>query len=133
MTSPNTPIRTRFVCSFDRFEDAEQAQALLLAAGLPAGAVMLHVIEDEAGPTEGNFVSGNGRAERSSPPDAVITGGVVPYDQNFARIVSRGVCMLRVQARDPQQHRRVQEVLRAFTARGAAALIDHQASPGQPT
>lgn len=122
-----------FVCSFDRFEDAEQAQALLLAAGLPAGAVVLHVIEDEAGPTEGNFVSGNGRAERSSPPDAVITGGVVPYDQNFARTVSRGVCMLLVQARDSRQQRRVEEVLRTYTARNAAAIIDSQAPPGPMT
>lgn len=110
------------ICSFDRFEDAEQARALLLAAGLPLGSVALRVIEDEAGPVEGNFVSGNGHRDGSSPPDGVITGGATPYERNFARTVSRGVCLLMVEADDEVLRQRAGAVLGRYTARQVAAI-----------
>jgi hypothetical protein len=112
---------TPLIHSFDRYEDAQEAHGQLLADGLPSAALNLRVIDDEAGPTEGNFVSGNGRPERSSPPDAVITGGVIPYDRNFARTVSRGVYLLVVDADDEALRRRAETVLGRYTARGVAS------------
>lgn len=115
-------MSTPLICSFDHFEDAEQARALLLAAGLPPGSASLRVIEDEAGPAEGNFVSGNGRRDGTSPPDAVITGGAIPYDRNFARTVSRGVCLLIVETGDEVLRQRAAAVLERYAARGVAAI-----------
>jgi hypothetical protein len=113
---------TPLICSFDRFEDAQEARAQLLAEGLPSAAVTLRVIEDEAGPAEGNFVSGNGRRDATTSREAVITGGVIPYDRNFARTVSRGVFLLAIEVDDGAQRRRAQVVLERYAARDVAAV-----------
>ena len=116
-------MSTPLICSFERFEDAELARARVLAQGLPAAAVALRVIDDEAGPVEGNFVSGNGRPERSSPPDAVVTGGVIPYERNFARTVSRGVVLLSVDVGDGAQRQRLATLLAGHGGRDVAAAV----------
>ena len=98
--------------TFTRFEDLEPARAELLAAGLPPSAVQSRMLGDEAGPVEGNFVSGNGRTTvGANGPDGVITGGRVTYDENFQPFATRGIHLLVVEAQDEGQRRQAAEIL----------------------
>jgi hypothetical protein len=85
--------------SFNRLEDATSAREQLIAAGLSADAVQLRVVDDEAGPTKGNFLVGNGRE------------GTEPYDKNFAHPVAHGTHLLLVQPRDDAEHQRASQLL----------------------
>lgn len=75
--------------SFEVYEEADAARAEMLAAGLPADELNLRVIQDEAGPVEGNFLVGNGRAADDDP-----------YTTNFEKAVTRGTFLLEVHSRD---------------------------------
>lgn len=118
MTSP-------LIRSFERFEDALQARDSLITGGMPAGAVQLRVIEDEAGPVEGNFVSGNGRtSDGKTPAMGVLAGGDIPYDSNFANTVSRGVHLLIVEAADDTQRQQAESVLSRYQSMDVAAAAE---------
>lgn len=93
---PHTLLR-----SFARFEDARSARDQLVAAGLPASAVEVRSLEDEAGPVEGNFAIGNGRVARGSR-DA--------YDLNFAP-ASQGTNLLVVEVEDHALRDRAESML----------------------
>ena len=82
------------VRSFSSYEACCAAREAVIAAGVSAEAVELRVIDDEAGPVEGNFLVGNGRRMHDSPPAAVKTGPEVPYDSNFRHVVRRGAYLL---------------------------------------
>ena len=86
--------------SFDRFEDAEATRTQLLQAGVPADAIELRVLQDEAGPVEGNFLVGNGRQPGSSTSVPATGGGGSRYAENFAKAVTRGAHLLLVNLRD---------------------------------
>ncbi|HYF19623.1 MAG TPA: hypothetical protein VEA40_17285 [Ramlibacter sp.] len=90
------------VRSFSTLEEASAAQSALLASGLAPGAAELRVIDDEAGPVEGNFVSGNGRTTDGGPPRGMRTGPQVPYEDNFQKTVRRGAFLLIVSAQQDQ-------------------------------
>lgn len=94
---------------YERFADAEQARESLLASGFPASSVHLTDRGDEAGPVEGNFISGNGRGTRTEGEDL--------YTPNFARVVHRGMCMLTVDAEDDGQLQRASEIMGRYGAR----------------
>ena len=49
------------VRSFATLERAEAARSAVLSLGVSSDAVQLQVLQDEAGPVEGNFLVGNGR------------------------------------------------------------------------
>jgi hypothetical protein len=103
--------------SFARFEDLEAARAQLLAAGLAPEAVQVRVVDDEAGPVEGNFVSGNGRMAPGGRATAdVKTGAAVDYARNFAATAARGAHLLVVAAADDAQRVRAVEVVQRFDA-----------------
>jgi hypothetical protein len=97
--------------SFDRFEDARGAREALIAAGLPGDAVELRVIEDEAGPVEGNFVIGNGRGEDDNSSTTQLLDAPSRYEPNLERPVSRGVHLLLVQPANEMQRQQAQAVL----------------------
>lgn len=88
----NTPAMTdnrvagsgALVRSFATFERAEAAKASVVALGVSADAVQLQMLQDEAGPVEGNFLVGNGRTS----PDTSA------YESNFAHTVAHGSCLL---------------------------------------
>lgn len=105
------------ICSFDSLEAAQLAREEVLAEGLPEESVLLRVTGDEAGPVEGNFVSGNGRPEGETSREDAVPGGAIAYDCNFARTVSRGVCLLVAQAADEAQRRHVVALLDQLGAR----------------
>jgi hypothetical protein len=101
--------------TFGRFEDASSARDALVAAGLPPSAVAFRVIEDEAGPVEGNFVAGNGRTESGrTPARGILVGSEIPYDKNFADTVSRGGHLLLVEPADEQQRAQALAILDRF-------------------
>ncbi|AEG94149.1 hypothetical protein [Ramlibacter tataouinensis] len=91
------------LCTFTRFEDAAEAQAELVRGGIPPEAIQLRVLNDEAGPTEGNFWIGNGRTLHGGPPQGPLTGPEVPYEQNFANAVWHGSHLLVVMLADEAQ------------------------------
>lgn len=93
---PHTLLR-----SFARFEDARSARDRLVAGGMPASAVEVRSLEDEAGPVEGNFAIGNGRAAHGSR-DA--------YALNFAG-TPQGTNLLVVEAEDDAQRDRAESML----------------------
>lgn len=93
---PHTLLR-----SFARFDDARSARDRLVAGGLPASAVEVRSLEDEAGPVEGNFAIGNGRAAR---------GSLDAYALNFAG-ASHGTNLLVVETADDAQRARAESML----------------------
>ena len=101
--------------SFSSLEEATAAQAALLADGVDAQAVELRVIDDEAGPVEGNFVIGNGRTAHGGPPGGIRTGPQVPYEENFQDSVHRGGFLLIVSVAQ-EQRSAVQDLLERFDA-----------------
>jgi hypothetical protein len=108
--------------SFDSLDDAVAAREALLGAGVPPDLVELREIEDEAGPTEGNFLVGNGRTTHGGPPRGVYAGPEAPYEANFAKTVARGVHLLLVYVRDASERDAVRAVLKPL------ACIDPVAS-----
>ncbi|HEX6363008.1 MAG TPA: hypothetical protein VFZ93_08630 [Albitalea sp.] len=106
-----------FIVSFARFEDLAAARERLLAAGLAPGAVQAHVADDDGGPVEGNFVSGNGRPAPGGRATAdVRTGAAVDYDRDFATTAARGAHVLVVEPADDAQRAQVAEILGGFDA-----------------
>lgn len=105
--TPAAPL----VRSFDTLEAAQAAHQALLQAGVPAGQMALRVIDDEAGPVQGNFVIGNGVTSEGRPPQGVLAGGEVPYEPNFARPVDRGVHLLLVQGSAEGDRHRLEQLL----------------------
>lgn len=87
------------------------ARQSLITAGLPGDLMETRVIEDEAGPVEGNFLVGNGRTAHGRPPGGVLAGPEVPYEENFSRVVTRGGHLLLVHVRDAQQRELAAQVL----------------------
>lgn len=115
--------------SFASFDDAAAAQADMVRAGLPPEAVQLRVLNDEAGPTEGNFYVGNGRTQHGGPPGPVLTGGEVPYEPNFADAVWHGGHLLTVLPADDAQRRDAAAAL----ARHGGLDVNAATAGGTPT
>jgi hypothetical protein len=99
------------VRSYASLDEATQTRQALLSEGIDPDLVDLQVIQDEAGPVEGNFVAGNGRTAHGGEPGAVVAGPEIPYEENFERTVTRGVHLLMVAVRDPVMRERAQGVL----------------------
>jgi hypothetical protein len=108
--------------SFGSLDEMTAARRSLLDAGLPADILETRVIEDEAGPVEGNFLVGNGRTTHGGPPGGVLAGPEVPYEQNFSRVVTRGGHLLLVHARNAQQRELAQSVLKGHAAVDPAGI-----------
>jgi hypothetical protein len=100
------------VASFDTLTAAAAAVNALVAAGVEHGAIELKVIEDDAGPAQGNFIIGNGATVHGGPPGPVRTGDDAPYNPNFRYPKERSGQLVIVQGRDEGQRARVQDVLR---------------------
>jgi hypothetical protein len=88
------------VGSFQNLEGAQAVRQSLLAKGIDRESIELQVIADEAGATEGNFASGNGRTVGDSP---ISIGGVGQYGDNFASPTFSGTCLLLVYPADETQ------------------------------
>jgi hypothetical protein len=106
----NDPILVR---SFETLEAAAAAVNALVNAGFPHGAIELRVIEDEAGPVQGNFVIGNGRTVHGHKPSPLRTGLDVPYEENFKQVVNRGVHLLLVDTVDAAGRKLAEQILEA--------------------
>jgi hypothetical protein len=108
--------------TFARFEDAEAARERLLSAGLPRTSVQLQNLQDEAGPVEGNFVTGNARTRDG---DLLAMGssrvGELPYEGNFNDTVHRGVHLLVVEPADDAQRGEAVAILDQFESVDVAA------------
>src|SRR5947209_5699400 len=104
-------MSTPLIHSFQSLDDADAARAALLDAGVPADAIELRVINDEAGPVEGNFLVGNGLDQRESQRQD--TDDPNPYKANFQNAVTRGVFLLIVGPIDGADRDRAASVLRS--------------------
>ena len=93
------------VRSFATLERAEAARSAVLSLGVSSDAVQLQVLQDEAGPVEGNFLVGNGR---EAPDDTSA------YAANFANPVARGSCLLVLLTIPDDQQSKVESVLNEF-------------------
>ena len=93
------------VRSFATLERAEAARSAVLSLGVSSDAVQLQVLQDEAGPVEGNFLVGNGR---EAPDDTSA------YAANFANPVARGSCLLLLLTIPDDQQSKVESVLNEF-------------------
>ena len=93
------------VRSFATLERAEAARSAVLSLGVSPDAVQLQVLQDEAGPVEGNFLVGNGR---EAPDDTSA------YAANFANPVARGSCLLLLLTIPDDQQSKVESVLNEF-------------------
>lgn len=100
------------VGSFDTLPAAANAVNALIAAGVEHGAIRLNVIEDEAGPAEGNFIIGNGVTVHGKQVGPIRADGDEPYDLNLRNPKDRSGQLVMVHARDEAQRGRIQQVLR---------------------
>ncbi|HVE54506.1 MAG TPA: hypothetical protein VNB23_14095 [Ramlibacter sp.] len=89
--------------SFSSLDDASGALQALADSGVPKGSMELVVLQDEAGPVEGNFLIGNGATTHGDEPAAVRTGNEVPYDENFRAPTHRGGFLLVLSGLDEAQ------------------------------
>lgn len=107
------PNLTTEIFSFRSFADAQRARDALAGQGFEAGALHLRSIADEAGPVQGNFVSGNGRPADNRAPAGVIGSGEAPYPKNFNPVVDRGSELLEVLVHSDEERRKAHEVAAA--------------------
>jgi hypothetical protein len=91
------------VHTFDRLDDAQAAREALLAAGFAADRMQITALQDEAGPQQGNFISGNGRDKEEH--------FVGDYAQNFADAQYRSSQLLTVGLVAEDERHRAAEVL----------------------
>lgn len=105
------------VGSFDTLPAAANAVNALVAAGVEHGAIRLNVIEDEAGPADGNFIIGNGLTAHGGQVGPIRADGDEPYDPNLRHPKQRSGQLVMVQARDEAQRARIRQVLRAAGGR----------------
>jgi len=111
MISAGTP-ELGLLRSFDSFEHAEAARAALVDAGVPTEAVRIEVLQDEAGPVEGNFLVGNGRPTAGAASRAAPGGGPdAPYEHNLSKVITRGVYLLVVDTVDPARRASMEALL----------------------
>ena len=103
------------VRSFATLERAEAARSAVLSLGLSPDAVQLQVLQDEAGPVEGNFLVGNGR---EAPDDTSA------YEANFANPVARGSCLLVLITIPNDQRSKVEAALNEFGGVDVDAMAD---------
>ena len=112
----DAPAGDALMVSYDDFGRAVRAHEALRGLGLTPQRLEQRAQHDEAGPVEGNFVSGNGRP--GSRIDGVVTevpgGADVPYDLNFARQIERGANLLVVRPRDADEKARILAALWAL-------------------
>lgn len=102
------------VRSFSTFELAEAAKAAVLSLGVSANAVQLQMLQDEAGPVEGNFLVGNGRASLDNSA----------YESNFAHTVAHGSCLLILNAVPDDQRSEVEAALNKLGGVNLDAVAD---------
>jgi len=105
-TSQDTPV----LISLPDHESTAAVREDLLAAGVGRDAIELRVLQDEAGPVEGNFLIGNGVALGGRRPQGVLSGAEVPYRANFATTVARGSHLLIVRVESEEQRRDVLDI-----------------------
>ena len=122
MTESHAPGREPLVRSFASLQEAEAAREALAAAGIARELMELTVLQDEAGPVEGNFVIGNGETTHGRAPDAVRTGPEVPYDENFREPAYRGNFLLILGGLDAAQRASADAVLDRFKGRAVTEL-----------
>ena len=124
------------VRSFASLDEATHARQALVDEGIDPDRMEVRVIQDEAGPVEGNFVAGNGRTAHGGEPGAVLAGPEIPYEENFKRTVTRGVHLLMVDVRDADSRARAQGVLEQSggvdpqAAAASAATFPANSPPG---
>lgn len=99
------------VRSFDTLAAAAAAVNALVDVGFEHGAIELRVIEDEAGPAQGNFIIGNGATTHGGAPGAIRVGPDAPYNGNFRHPKDRSVHLVIVQTPDAEQRRRAEDVM----------------------
>jgi hypothetical protein len=102
---------------FDDFAQAQRAREALLEAGWDESQVGFDAGEDEAGPVQGNFVSGNidtdtGPIERAF--NAAIGADNHTYAGNYDKTGLRGLYRLRVGVDDAEQGRRGAAIASGF-------------------
>lgn len=110
--------------SFDNLQALHRARAALLASGFTPGVVQTRVIQDEAGPVEGDF--GNGNTAHGGESGPVLAGPEVPYEENFHRTATRGVHLLIVHSTDAAARERATRALEHYGG------VDPQARAARP-
>lgn len=128
--SPISPSEPGLLRSFDSFDHAQSAREALLSAGLPAAAVRIEVLQDEAGPVEGNFLVGNGRPSPDAASRAAPGGGPdAPYEANFAKVVTRGVYLVVVEAEDAAHRAKAETLLAQSPGVDVSGVADQANTP----
>lgn len=122
------------VRSFDNFDAATRAREAIVSSGVNPDLVQVQVIQDEAGPVEGNFWIGNGRTAGDNVPSGPLAQAEAPYEQNFRDTVNRGVHLVLVNVTDTAMRERANNILDQAggidpQARAASAPESHDPSP----
>jgi hypothetical protein len=119
MTLIGATMEPPLIYVFDDFETAERAHDELLSCGFDRAAVQLTVRDDEAGPAQGNFITG----------DAPSVAGGQDYKKTYANPVHRGGCMLTITPVDPTQAKYALALLARYGISDATAAPAAAAQP----
>jgi hypothetical protein len=125
-----TLLQEPLLRTFGTLDEATAARNALAEAGLAPDSLEVRVIEDEAGPVEGNFLIGNGRSMEGGASSGVLAGGEVPYGANFSKTVTRGGHLLIVTAREPAQRELAHRVLQSLQGVDPAAAASNAGTKG---
>jgi hypothetical protein len=111
----------QIVRTFRVFAAAERARDELLAAGFPRESVELSVLDDEAGPGQGNFTVGD---------DPKVKGGE-DYSRTFAHDpgAPHDHCTISVTATDRAQLEQAELILARYGATDIDAVAGRKAAP----
>jgi hypothetical protein len=104
-------MSTTLVRVFDHLEHAVEARRQLLEAGIDSGRLDLTSLDDEAGPVEGNFISGNSDTSLRNgsgrtnllPRGSAVGSDDQTYSRDFRHVERRGSMMLTIDAEDERQ------------------------------
>jgi hypothetical protein len=114
MMMVNTVVRV-----FDKFLDAENARKELLASDFSSTCVHLSSEDDEAGPVEGNFITGDNARDNKGTGDVfyyLVGTEDTAYHSHYDDVVQRGSFLLTVEANDDAQLMRASSIMDRFGA-----------------
>ena len=111
---------------FDDFEAARAARDELIRTGFGPECVRHESLAGEAGPTEGNFAVGGGRAPDGKPRTGITVGSESRYDTNFARVGTPSTQAVKVECRTASEQADAASIARRFGGRDYDVHVPRQ-------
>lgn len=110
-------MSTPLIRVYNNLSHAEHVRRELLASGIAPSHVELESKEDEAGPVQGNFASGNDEPEERSflrRFGSLVGAEEQTYERDYRDAIQRGTVLLTVQADNDEEFELASGVMERF-------------------